>query len=108
MSNYRYRKNPQKYRDIIFFQYRTPLVLTHFALDMAVIFAAWRKRRREWLLVVEERFFFSHTHIHLFGMPEEDIIQTYNLLVCDRTLICGVLDRLRWSLWKLSGCVCVL
>ncbi len=24
-SNYRYRKNPQKYRDIIFFQYRTPL-----------------------------------------------------------------------------------
>jgi len=25
-ANYRYRKNPQKYRDIIFFQYRTPLV----------------------------------------------------------------------------------
>ncbi len=25
LSNYRYRKNPQKYRDIIFFQYRTPL-----------------------------------------------------------------------------------
>ncbi len=24
-SNYRYRKNPQKYQDIIFFQYRTPL-----------------------------------------------------------------------------------
>ncbi len=25
-SNYRYRKNPPKYRDIIFFQYRAPLV----------------------------------------------------------------------------------
>ncbi len=25
-TNYRYRKNPQKYRDIIFFQYRTPLL----------------------------------------------------------------------------------
>ncbi len=25
-SNYRYWKNPQKYWDIIFFQYRTPLV----------------------------------------------------------------------------------
>ncbi len=24
-SNYRYRQNPQKYRDIICFQYRTPL-----------------------------------------------------------------------------------
>ncbi len=28
LSNYRYRNNPQKYRDIIFFQYRTPLVWT--------------------------------------------------------------------------------
>ncbi len=27
-SNYRYRQNPQKYRDIIFFQYRTPLIGT--------------------------------------------------------------------------------
>ncbi len=25
MSNYRYRKNPQKYWDVIVFQYRTPL-----------------------------------------------------------------------------------
>ncbi len=28
LSNYRYRKNPKKYRDIIFFQYRTPLAGT--------------------------------------------------------------------------------
>ncbi len=30
LSNYRYRKNPNRYRDIIFFQYRTPLDLTLF------------------------------------------------------------------------------
>ncbi len=37
LSNYRYRKNPQKYRDIIFFQYRTPLSITIYILIQLLI-----------------------------------------------------------------------
>ncbi len=41
-SDYRYRKNPQKYRDIIFFQYRTPLVCRGWSV-VCVCVCVWER-----------------------------------------------------------------